>query len=96
VLHSGSRGVDLLASISSYFFVVRDLAITCTPVTEAMMRLANGERGVSVTATRPRRRTGGARRAFSVFRETALALERVDIELREKSETPSGHLHQHE
>jgi len=76
----------LLASTFSYFFVVRDLGHNLHAVTEAMMRLAAGERGVAVPATRRDDELGALARAFSVFRDNAVALERIDSELRQTSE----------
>jgi signal transduction histidine kinase/HAMP domain-containing protein/ActR/RegA family two-component response regulator len=76
----------LLAALVSYFFVVRDLGRNLHAVTEAMIRLANGERGVSVPATRRADELGALARAFQVFRDTAQTLERIDQELRQKSE----------
>lgn len=81
-----SLSAVMLASLVSYFFVVRDLGHNLHAVTEAMIRLANGERGVSVPATRRADELGALARAFSVFRDNAVTLERMDQELRQKTE----------
>lgn len=74
------------ASLVFYFFVFRDLGRNLHAVTEAMIRLAGGERGVSIPATRRTDELGALARAFVVFRETSMALDRLDQELRQKSE----------
>ncbi|MCB1354882.1 MAG: PAS-domain containing protein [Rhodobacteraceae bacterium] len=78
-------GVILLASALSYVFVIRPLGRNLAGVTDAMTRLARGERGAAVPGVERRDEIGALARAFTVFRDNAFRMDVLDRELAEKS-----------
>ena len=70
-----SVSVVLLATIFSYRFVVRDLSLNLRAVTQAMQRLAAGERDARVPATDRRDEIGDLARVFNVFKDQAFQVE---------------------
>jgi PAS domain-containing protein len=80
-----SVSVVLLATLFSYRFVVRDISLNLRAVTQAMQRLAAGEREARVPATERRDEIGDLARVFSVFKDQAFRVETLHRELLDKS-----------
>jgi PAS domain S-box-containing protein len=85
VLVAVSIAVVLLATVLSYRFVVRDISLGLGAVTQAMQRLAAGERDARVPAMERRDEIGDLARVFNVFKDHAFRMETLDRELAEKS-----------
>lgn len=81
-----SVSVVLLATLFSYRFVVRDISLNLRAVTQAMQRLAAGEREALVPATERRDEIGDLARVFSVFKEQAFRVETLHRDLLDKSQ----------
>ncbi len=80
-----SVSVVLLATVFSYRFVVRDISLNLRAVTQAMQRLAAGERDARVPATDRRDEIGDLARVFSVFKDQAFQVEALHRDLIDKS-----------
>ncbi|WP_116132714.1 ATP-binding protein [Tropicimonas sp. IMCC34043] len=78
-------GVVLLASGLSWVFVIRPLGRNLSGVTEAMTRLASGEREAQVPGAERSDEIGDLARAFNVFRDNAFRMEHLDRQLAERS-----------
>lgn len=72
-----------VAAALSWFFVIRDVGRNLRRVTEAMSRLAAGERTVEVPAMDRRDEIGALARAFDVFRDTVFKMEAIEAQLRQ-------------
>ena len=81
-----SVSVVLLATLFSYRFVVRDISLNLRAVTQAMQRLAAGEREARVPATERRDEIGDLARVFNVFKDQAFRVETLHQELLDKSQ----------
>ena len=75
----------LLATLLSYRLVVRDISLNLRAVTDAMQRLADGERQAQVPALDRRDEIGELARVFNVFKEQAFRMETLDRQLAEQS-----------
>jgi signal transduction histidine kinase len=80
-----SVSVVLLATVFSYRFVVRDISLNLRAVTQAMQRLAAGEREARVPATERPDEIGDLARVFSVFKDQAFRVETLHRQLVDKS-----------
>lgn len=80
-----SISVVLLVTLFSYRFVVRDISLNLRAVTQAMQRLAAGEREARVPAMERRDEIGDLARVFDVFKDQAFRVERLHQELLDKS-----------
>ena len=77
--------VVLLAMLFSYRFVVRDISLNLRAVTDAMQRLAAGERDARVPAMERNDEIGDLARVFNVFKDQAFRVETLHREVLEKS-----------
>ncbi|EGV33157.1 multi-sensor hybrid histidine kinase [Thiorhodococcus drewsii AZ1] len=75
----------LIATLLSYRLVVRDISLNLRAVTQAMQRLAEGERQARVPAMDRDDEIGDLARVFNVFKEQSFRMETLDRQLTEKS-----------
>nr|WP_209262449.1 ATP-binding protein [Thiorhodococcus minor] len=75
----------LIATWLSYLLVVRDISLNLRGVTDAMQRLADGERRARVPAMDRRDEIGDLARVFNVFKDQAFRVETLGRQLTEKS-----------
>lgn len=75
----------LTATWLSYRLVVRDVSFNLMAVTQAMRRLADGERDARIPAMDRRDEIGDLARVFNIFKNQAFRVETLDRQLTEKS-----------
>ena len=77
--------VILLTTGLAFAFVIRPLGRNLAGVTEAMTRLAHGERDAQVPGAERHDEIGDLARAFTVFKDNVFRMDVLDRELAEKS-----------
>ena len=82
---AGSFAVVLLTTLLAWLLVVRPVGRSLARVTEAMTKLAAGERTVQIPAIERKDEIGELARAFTIFKDNIFRMEYLDRELSEKS-----------
>lgn len=88
---SGQTGILLISlmcflALAAGIWVVRELGAALSQITANMTQLAEGDTGEKTPATERRDELGELARAFQIFRENSLELERVGDDLRGKTQ----------
>ncbi|MGB0665142.1 MAG: PAS-domain containing protein [Pontibacterium sp.] len=87
---SGKTGIFIisllcLSAALAGIWVVRELVLSLGQITQVMTRLADGDTHQDTPAIERRDEIGALARAFQVFRENAVEIERISISFREQS-----------
>ncbi len=72
--------VILIATVIISFFIARSISRPIGRTTDAMMRLAGGDKSISIEDTDNKAEMGALARALSVFKDNALEMERMSSE----------------
>lgn len=81
----GSLLILAFMTALSYLFIVRPIDVNLTAVTDAMTKLARGERDTEVPGVEREDEIGALARAFTVFKDMVFRMEFLDRELAQKS-----------